>query len=89
VVFHPAGHVAAGQPAPDPRGVLGLWPVIAGQVEPRQPARQPGDGVQRLQDALAGYPVTHAQQGGPGVAAEILLLPGRRGRHIPARRDHQ
>ena len=53
------------------------------------PARpQPGDGVKRLEDALAGYPVADAQQGGPGPGAKVALWRAGRGRHVPAGRDH-
>ena len=67
----------------------GIGPVIAYEVEPRQPRRQPGHGVERLQYALASDPVADAQERGPGVTPKVLPRPAGRSRHVPTRRDHQ
>lgn len=76
-------------PAANPRGVPRIGPVIAHEVEPRQPRRQPGHGVKRLQYALASDPVADTQERGPGVTPKVLPRPAGRRRHVPTRRDHQ
>ena len=60
VALNPVAEVAAGQPAVNPRGIPGIGPVVAGEVEPREPGRQFGDGLKHLEDAFAGDPVADA-----------------------------
>ena len=85
---HPPGQVRPGQPGSHAGAVAGVGAVVPGQVQGGQPGREPGHGLEEVEEALVLYPVGHAQQARPATLAQVGRRAGRSGGQVAARRHH-